>query len=1015
MNTILKKIYIFFIIISCIFLLSNSTTYATNETINVNFTVPNNGNNGGGGGGGGGPANSPPKFLNVSSQVSFTVATNTWEVIDDTGIQSVVFEYGLTNNYGSNGNVTGNYQVVLSNLASSTLYFFKITAVDVDGAANNYFGTFTTTVDPNGPPPADITPPIISNLQEVVGTTDAAITWDTNELADTQLSYGLDQQNFTNNYFDPNQTLPHAVNLVNLIPATQYFYRVVATDAAGNSANSTDSFTTARDNIPPPDVTNFVLTTTSNSIILSWTNPSLIAVPDFVQVRILRKVGGPSANTADGVSVYTGNQQNFTDATVVPNTNYFYTIFSSDTSKNNSPGIFRNGSIFPPPPPLPAEICNNQIDDNNNGKTDCADAGCAAFPACLPENPPTSTPEICGNNIDDDNNGKIDCADNACAGFAACQKNNPAQIVACNNGIDDDGDKKIDHPDDPGCESATDPDEYNPAEPTVPDFVKIKLSDLVFLAGNRRIRLSPVSGKVRGLFGAVLTVGISRNALNEAPRSIILRTGDSDVHQFVFNASDTAYYADVSFSQLGESQAFLEIDYGLNQLDSVGFKLDGLPWGQVITKEGQAISGTEVTLYSGSGQTIDMGSYGQTNPLLSNANGQLGWLVPNGSYKISLKKDGYYDRQFSLSNINNNVINGQWELLAIPPKIKIDPEAPLSENIKNVAGALGEQTKALSEATVQKIQDTITNPEVKQVTEQVVAPAAITAVVAGASPFISLANVLPFLRLLFLQPLMLLGWRKREKWGLVYNSLSKLPVDLAMVRLVNAETGKILQSKVTDSKGRFIFMVGPGRYKIFAQKNNFVFPSNFLAGLDSDGKKTDIYHGEIIEVKSSSSITATIPLDPLGAVKKPTRLVWEKFGRKLQSALGVLGFLVTLVSLYISPKWYIGVLLGVHVAVFVLFRKLAVPPKIKNWGLVSDEHTKAPVSRVVARLFNSQFNKLVDMQVTDSDGKYHFIAGDAKYYVTYEHKDYHPQKTDIIDLEGKEAEVITADVSLKKQ
>lgn len=54
------------------------------------------------------------------------------------------------------------------------------------------------------------------------------------------------------------------------------------------------------------------------------------------------------------------------------------------------------------------------------------------------------------------------------------------------------------------------------------------------------------------------------------------------------------------------------------------------------------------------------------------------------------------------------------------------------------------------------------------------------------------------------------------------------------------------------------------------------------------------------------------------------------------------------------------------------------------------------------------------MQVTDSDGKYHFIAGDAKYYVTYEHKDYHPQKTDIIDLEGKDAEVITKDVSLKK-
>ena len=154
----------------------------------------------------------------------------------------------------------------------------------------------------------------------------------------------------------------------------------------------------------------------------------------------------------------------------------------------------------------------------------------------------------------------------------------------------------------------------------------------------------------------------------------------------------------------------------------------------------------------------------------------------------------------------------------------------MGENIKNVAGALGKQTKILSEIGVQKIQDAVTNPEVKQVNEQVVAPAVISAVVASAAPFISWVNILPFLRFLFLQPLMLLGWRKREKWGMVYNSLNKMPVDLAMVRLLNAETGKVVQSKVTDTKGRFIFMVGPGKYRLLAQKNNFVFPSSFLAG-----------------------------------------------------------------------------------------------------------------------------------------------------------------------------------------
>jgi hypothetical protein len=303
---------------------------------------------------------------------------------------------------------------------------------------------------------------------------------------------------------------------------------------------------------------------------------------------------------------------------------------------------------------------------------------------------------------------------------------------------------------------------------------------------------------------------------------------------------------------------------------------------------------------------------------------------------------------------------------------------------------------------------------VQKANEQVVAPTAITVVVAGAVSFISWMDFLPFLRLLFLQPLMLLGLRKREKWGLVYNSLNKMPVDLAMVRLISLETNRVVQSKVTDAKGHFIFMVNPGKYRLEVQKNGFVYPSNLLAGSKSDGQKIDIYHGEIIEVLKSSSIATSIPLDPSGAVKKPFRLVLEKFGRRLQFVLSLTGILVTVASLYISPKWYIAVLLIVHVSLFFIFRKLAVPPKTKNWGIIYDDMSNTPVGRVIARLFNAQFNKLVDTQISDASGKYYFMAGDAKYYVTYEHKAYHPQKTDIIDLEGKDAEVITLDVKLKK-
>ena len=95
---------------------------------------------------------------------------------------------------------------------------------------------------------------------------------------------------------------------------------------------------------------------------------------------------------------------------------------------------------------------------------------------------------------------------------------------------------------------------------------------------------------------------------------------------------------------------------------------------------------------------------------------------------------------------------------------------------------------------------------------------------------------------------MLIGRKKREKWGVVYNSLTKLPVDLVIVRLFSIDTNRLVQSKVTDGQGRYSFVVNPGRYRLEVKKMNFTFPSLLLKDWQSDSEKTDIYHGEQISV-----------------------------------------------------------------------------------------------------------------------------------------------------------------------
>lgn len=82
----------------------------------------------------------------------------------------------------------------------------------------------------------DTSPPTISNVRATnITSTSATILWDTNEPADSQVEYCLDQNRCgVNTALDTNRTLSHSVNLTGLTPATYYNYWVKSRDAAGN-------------------------------------------------------------------------------------------------------------------------------------------------------------------------------------------------------------------------------------------------------------------------------------------------------------------------------------------------------------------------------------------------------------------------------------------------------------------------------------------------------------------------------------------------------------------------------------------------------------------------------------------------------------------------------------------------------------------------------------------------------------------------------------------------------------
>jgi subtilisin-like proprotein convertase family protein len=85
-------------------------------------------------------------------------------------------------------------------------------------------------------------------------------------------------------------------------------------------------------------------------------------------------------------------------------------------------------------PPKEEDICDDKIDNDEDGLEDCEDDDCANLAVCLPE-------LSCNNGFDDDMDGVADCQDEDCDGNGICEY---LTEVSCTDGTDNDGDSLMD-------------------------------------------------------------------------------------------------------------------------------------------------------------------------------------------------------------------------------------------------------------------------------------------------------------------------------------------------------------------------------------------------------------------------------------------------------------------------------------------------------------------------------------------------------------------------------------------
>jgi len=77
--------------------------------------------------------------------------------------------------------------------------------------------------------------------------------------------------------------------------------------------------------------------------------------------------------------------------------------------------------------PTCPELCDDGLDNDVDGFTDCDDQDCSSFPACL-------GPELCTDGVDNDEDGRVDCDDIDCVNDTSCR--GVDTCMTCHNGGD---------------------------------------------------------------------------------------------------------------------------------------------------------------------------------------------------------------------------------------------------------------------------------------------------------------------------------------------------------------------------------------------------------------------------------------------------------------------------------------------------------------------------------------------------------------------------------------------------
>jgi hypothetical protein len=229
--------------------------------------------------------------------------------------------------------------------------------------------------------------------------------------------------------------------------------------------------------------------------------------------------------------------------------------------------------------------------------------------------------------------------------------------------------------------------------------------------------------------------------------------------------------------------------------------------------------------------------------------------------------------------------------------------------------------------------------------------------------------------------LALFGLRKKKErpWGVIYDSITKHPLNFGIIRLFS-KSGQEIGAEITDQFGAFSFLPAPGAYALGAQRPGYLFPSKLVKGA-RDGEYENIYRGGEFAVGPEQAVVSlSVPLDPPDtSAYGRVRTIFRRRGFGINAVILSIGGLLSVLSYLAIPTALNQILVVVYMgglAVLLASRTTTA----SRWGVVKDDRGK-PQAGVALALVDAKSGALVKRRVTNPEGRYQFLAPRGEYRI----------------------------------